>query len=299
VVRSEIRPVFTGAVTTVYSLANVMGPIIGGLFAEHITWRWCFYISLPIGGTSAIIIFFFFSTPSAQREKEKVPLIEKLSQLDPIGILLALGSLLCFARAFQVGGITKAWNSSEVIGLLVGFGVCLILFLVSQRLLDDRAMMVARLLRTRSVVVGMTYGFFLEGAFYTLLYALPIYFQAVGDVSPAQAGLRNLPLLIACGIGSMAAGILASKYRHVIPLMVWAAGGGCIGTGLIYTLGAKSSSSYYIGYQVLAGLAYGTGLPLAIIVGQGYATLEDIPAATAMLLCKFCPAPRHPRTSVY
>ncbi|KAF1935227.1 aflatoxin efflux pump [Clathrospora elynae] len=288
VVRPELRPVFTGAVTTVYSLANVMGPIIGGLFAEHITWRWCFYISLPIGGTSAIIIFLLFSTPSAHREKEKVPLIEKLSQLDPIGILLALGSLLCFARAFQVGGITMAWNSSEVIGLLVGFGVCLILFLVSQRLLDDRAMMVARLLRTRSVVVGMAYGFFLESAFYTLLYALPIYFQAVGDVSPAQAGLRNLPLLIACGIGSMSAGILASKYRHFIPLMVWAAGGGCIGTGLIYTLGAKSSSSYYIGYQVLAGLAYGTGLPLAIIVGQGYATLEDIPAATAMLLFTFC-----------
>jgi MFS family permease len=286
VARAEVRPIFTGFVTTIFSLANVMGPIFGGLFAEHITWRWCFYISLPIGGTSAIIIFFLFSTPGTSRAREKATLKEKLSQLDPIGILLALGSLLCFARALQVGGVTQAWNSPEVIGLLVGFAACLLLLLISQRLLGDHAMMVSRLLRTRSVVVGMTYGFFLEGAFYTLLYALPIYFQAVGHVSPAEAGVRNLPLLISCGIGSMAAGILASKYRHHIPLMVWAAGGGCIGTGLIYTLGADSPSSYYIGYQVLAGLAYGTGLPLAIIVGQGYATTEDIPAATAMLLCK-------------
>lgn len=286
VVQPELRPIFTGLVTTVYSIANVIGPIMGGAFAEQATWRWCFYVNLPFGGTTALVIFLFFKSPKNPRPKELAPFKEKLSHLDPVGILLALGALICFARALQVGGITESWTSSEVIGLLVGFAVMTIAFVLSQKLLDDRAMMVKKILKTRIVVVGMVYGFLHEGAFFTLLYALPIYFQAVSGVSPAEAGVRNLPLLLSCGIGSFAAGLLISRFKHFIPLMIWASGGGCIGAGLIYTLDVNSPSSQWIGYQVLAGLAFGSGLPLAIIAGQARCLPEDLPSTTAMLLCE-------------
>ncbi|KAL8707510.1 MAG: hypothetical protein Q9225_007740 [Loekoesia sp. 1 TL-2023] len=288
VARPESRPIFTGFVNTVYCVASVIGPIMGGAFAEHVTWRWCFYINLPFGGTSGVIVFLFFKPQKSARPKELVPLKEKLSHVDVVGITLALGSLICFARALQVGGTTKPWTSSEVIGLLVGFVVLTLAFVVSQRLLSDRAMMVKKILKMRIVVVGMIFGFLHEGGFLTLLYALPIYFQAVSDVSPAQAGVRNIPLLLSCGIGSIVAGLLVSRFKHVVPLMVWASGGGCIGTGLISMLDATSPSSQWIGYQVLAGLAFGTGLPLAIIAGQAHVTAEDLPTATAMLLFSFC-----------
>ncbi|KAL8933075.1 MAG: hypothetical protein Q9216_006533 [Gyalolechia sp. 2 TL-2023] len=286
VARSELRPIFTGLVTTVYSIANVVGPIMGGAFAEHASWRWCFYINLPFGGVSGIIIFFFFRSPKTSRPKELVPLREKLSHLDFLGITLALGSLICFTRALQIAGTTTSWSSSEVIGLLVGFVLLMISFIISQRILSDRAMMVRKILKMRVVVIGMVFGFLHEGGFFTLLYALPIYFQAVSDVSPAQAGVRNIPLLLSCGIGSTVAGFVVSRYRHFVPLMVWASAGGCIGTGLIYLLDANSPSAQWIGYQVLAGLAFGTGLPLAIIAGQAHVSNEDLPSATAMLLCK-------------
>ncbi|KAK3168983.1 hypothetical protein OEA41_005431 [Lepraria neglecta] len=144
--------------------------------------------------------------------------------------------------------------------------------------------MVSKVLRIRIVAIGMIYGFFHEGEFFTILYALPIDFQAVSDVSPAQAGVRNIPLLVSCGIESIAAGLLVSKYKHFVPLMVWASGGGCIGTGLLYMLDVTSPSSHWIGFQILAGLAFGTGLPLAIIAGQAHVTNEDLRSATAMLL---------------
>ena len=274
-----------------YSVANVFGPIIGGAFAEHATWRWCFYVNLPFGGSSALVIFFLFQPPKTVRPKQLAPFKTKLSHLDPAGILLALGALICFARALQVAGITKPWNSSEVIGLLVGFVVMTLAFVVSQKLLDDRAMMVKKILKMRIVVVGMIYGFLHEGAFVSLLYALPIYFQAVSGVSPAEAGVHNLPFLLSCGIGSLAAGLLISRFKHFIPLMIWASGGGCIGSGLIYTLDIHSPSSQWIGYQVLAGLAFGTGLPLAIIAGQAHSSPEDLPSTTAMLLCEYKPIP--------
>ncbi|EED20072.1 conserved hypothetical protein [Talaromyces stipitatus ATCC 10500] len=122
--------------------------------------------------------------------------------------------------------------------------------------------MVSRLLRKRLVAVGMAYGFFYEGAFYPLLYYASIYFQVV-------VGVHNLPLLINCGIDSGLSGIPVSVYRHYVPLMLWASAGGCIGSGLIYTLNATSPAAAWVYYQVLAGLAYGSGLLLAIIAAQG------------------------------
>ncbi|KAL2041431.1 hypothetical protein N7G274_005813 [Stereocaulon virgatum] len=148
-------------------------------------------------------------------------------------------------------------------------------------------MMVRKTLGIRIAAIGMIYGFFHEGGFYTILYASPIYFQAGGDLSPAQAGIRKIPILMCCGIGSIAAGLFVSKHKHFVPLMVWASGGGCIATGLLDMLDVISPSFHWTGFQVLAGLAFGTGLPLAIIAGQAHVTNEDLPSATAMLLCKF------------
>lgn len=293
VVRPELRPIFTGFITTIYSVANVLGPIIGGIFTQKITWRWCFYINLPIGGTAAIIIFLLFRPQKSTVRRTKVPIKERLSHMDPIGISLALGSLVLYTRALEVAGVSKSWDSAETICLLTFCGLAAIAFVVSQYLQGDHSLMVPRLLKKRVVAVGMAYGFFHEGAFYLLLYYVPIYFQVVMGVSPSEAGVHNLPLLISCGIGSGLAGILVSVYGHYIPLMLWASAGGCIGSGLIYTLNTAPSTAAYVCFQILAGLAYGSGLPLAIIAAQAKSEPEELASTTAMLLCKSSSAPRY------
>ncbi|KAJ5513105.1 hypothetical protein N7463_002657 [Penicillium fimorum] len=111
------------------------------------------------------------------------PLKEKLSHLDPIDIVLALGSLVLFMCALEVAGIYKAWNSAEVVGLLAACVVATIAFVVSQYLQGDHELLVSRLLNKRLIAMGMAYGFFHEGAFYLLLYYVPIYFQVVVGVS--------------------------------------------------------------------------------------------------------------------
>lgn len=280
----KLRPIFTGLVTTVYSIAEAVGPIVGGAFAGNVTWRWCFYVNLPLGAVAGFTMLFFFQGPRVVPLKNRVPLCEKLLQMDFAGSLLTLAALVCYSRALQVAGISMAWNSSEVIGLLVGALVLLLALIATEKLLGERAMMVHKLLKSRLVVVGMAYGFFFEGAFFSLLYAIPLYFQAVSGTSPSEAGIHNVPFLLSGGLGSLAAGVAVSRFRLPHPVVLWACGGGAIGTGLIYTLYAGSPSSQWIGFQVLAGLAYGSGLPLAVIVGQAEAMSEDVPTTTAMLL---------------
>lgn len=105
---SELRLIFTGQVTTVYSIANVIGATTRGAFAEHTTRRWCFYFNLPFGGTSALIILLFFRSPKTVRPKQSVAFWKRLSQLDPVGMVLALAGLVSFRSSF-----TARWYYQE------------------------------------------------------------------------------------------------------------------------------------------------------------------------------------------
>ncbi|KAK8023362.1 hypothetical protein PG991_006601 [Apiospora marii] len=299
-VRPRQRPVFTGFVTTVYSVAKVLGPIVGGYFSQKATWRWCFYVNLPICGVAAVVILLGFRPPPARRRPEaKSGFRQRLAQTDPLSVLLAFSALFCFTRAVEVAGIRQPWGSAEVIGLFVGSGLITAAFLGWQLRRGERAVLVPRLLKQRVVHMGMMYGFFHEGAFYLLIYYVPIYFQVVTGATPTAAGVRNLPLLLSCGVASAISGFLVSRFGHYTPLMVLASAGGCIGAGLLSTLTQYPGTAQWIGFQVLAGFFLGAGLPLGTIAGQAKAKDEDLPSTTAMLLCESIQAFPSPHTDAF
>ncbi|PQE18281.1 major facilitator superfamily transporter protein [Rutstroemia sp. NJR-2017a WRK4] len=281
--RPHHRAAFTGLLGASYGVASVVGPLLGGVFADKLSWRWCFYINLPIGGVAGAIILFFFSTPPSA-VPTPATLKEKILQMDFPGTFTIMASLVCFFLALQWGGQTKSWKSADVIGTLVGFVLLLIAFLVIQYFQGERGIIVGRLLKDRTVSVGMAYVFFLGGAWFLLLYYLPIYFQVVSGVSASQSGIRNLPAIIGVTIATIASGGLISAYGHFVPYMIVSGLGATIGCGLLYTLSLHSSSGEWIGYQALVGLAVGLGFQIPVISAQAVVEPSDLSSVTAMVL---------------
>ncbi|OJJ05783.1 hypothetical protein ASPVEDRAFT_894952 [Aspergillus versicolor CBS 583.65] len=277
------RPTLIGIVGLSYGVASAVGPLIGGAFTTNVTWRWCFYINLPVGGVAALIVLIFFKTPS-KAKPTPAPLTEKLLQMDPVGTALVMGAIISFILALQYGGQTHPWNSSTVIGLLVGFGAMVIAFGIWEYLQGERATLVPRLVSDRNIWVNMVYSLFLSASKFAIIYYLPIYFQSIDNVSASTSGVWTLPSIVAFSISMVVSGGLITKTGIASPILVVGAAIATVGTGLLYTLDIGTGSGKWIGYQILSGVGWGLAFQVPIIVAQNVVAPSDIPPAIAIVL---------------
>lgn len=286
IVPPKTRPMMMGIVGMTYALSAVLGPILGGVFSDQVSWRWCFYINLPIGGAAAVAVFFFFHLPPQKTSTPEISWQQKLLHIDPVGIALVMGSITCFILALQYGGTSHAWDSSVVIGLLVGFVAIAVVWVFWEVWLGEYSMLLPRLYKQRSLSTSAAFQFFFMGSYLILLYYLPIYFQSILGNTPIESGVNSLPLALVAAVFAVVGGAVVMKTGRPQQVMLASSMVTTVAIGLLYTLDKDTSTAKWAGLQVFLGAAMAFGIMHGLAVVQAYAAPEDLPAVTANLLCE-------------
>ncbi|MCJ1415380.1 hypothetical protein MMC32_001712 [Xylographa parallela] len=278
------RPQYMGIMGTVFGVASAIGPLLGGAFTDGPGWRWCFYINLPCGAAVFVLLAIFLHIPPAMLKRDSTTWKEKIGRMDPVGTLFFLPCIICLLLALQWGGVTYSWSNARIIVLLILAGVLFVAFVVVQRWKGDSATVPGRISVNRSIIAGAWFSFCSGSAMAILVYYLPIWFQAVKQVSAVKSGIMILPLVLGLVVMGITAGILTRVIGYYTPWMILSSIITPIGAGLITTFTPQTGSPAWIGYQALFGLGIGLGMQQPSVAAQTVLPRNDVSIGAALMM---------------
>ncbi|KAJ4312032.1 hypothetical protein N0V84_010145 [Fusarium piperis] len=268
----EKRPMYIGMMGSIFGVASIVGPLMGGAFTDNVTWRWCFYINLPIGGAVLAVLFLFLHVP---RVTHTETFKRQFIRMDPIGTVLFLPGIVCLILALQWGGASDPWSDGRIIALFVVAGVLLLAFVGVQVWRQEDATTPPRIISQRSVACGIVYAMCIGGGMISLLYTLPIWFQAIKGTSAIQSGIDTIPLVLSLVVGAIMSGAIITRTGYYVPWMFVATILTSVGSGLMTTFKTNTGHSAWIGYQILFGLGLGTGMQQPSMAAQTVLSQSD------------------------
>lgn len=264
------RGKYQGAIGAVFGVSTVVGPLLGGVFTDHLTWRWCFYVNVPI---AALVVVAAARTIPAVRSTLR-PVI------DYLGIALVAVGASALILATSWGGNQYAWGSPTIIALFAGGVAALALFCVAETR-AAQPMLPMRLFRNPVFAVCSVLSFIVGFAMLGALTFLPTYLQYVKGDSATISGVRTLPMVVGLLLASVFSGNVVSKtgsYRYfpVVGTLVMA-----VGLYLMSHMGPGSGVWLESVYMFVLGVGIGLSMQVLTIAVQNTVDYADLGTATS------------------
>lgn len=264
---------YQGLFTGVFAVSSVAGPLIGGFLTTALSWRWVFYVNIPLGALALTLILIGL---------RRVPRPVK-HRIDYLGALLLAGASTAALLLLSWGGSTVPWTSPAALGLAAAAVGGLVWFIAQERRAPE-PIIDLELFRIRNFAIGVAASGCMSFAMFGALVFLPLYFQLVFGLSPADTGLMMLPQIVMMMVSSVVGGQISSRFGWVKPMLV-------AGVGLeVFALGALAALAFlgagpapFLAVLGVLGLGMGIGMPNTTVVVQNAVSRQSMGVGTATM----------------
>jgi EmrB/QacA subfamily drug resistance transporter len=270
VVSPRDRGRYQGIFGAVFGLSSVAGPLIGGFLVDNASWRWIFYVNLPIGIVALAVIAVALRVPEQRRE----------ARIDVLGTMLLSLAAGCFVLGTSLGGQTYAWDSWQIVGLGVVTVVATALLIPVEKRAAEPVLPMS-LFSSRVFTVAGAMGFIVGFALFGATTYLPLFLQIVTGASPTRSGLELLPLILGLVVTSIGSGQVIARWGHYRPFPIAGTAIMVVGFWRLSTMSPSTSALERSLDMLVLGLGLGLVMQVLVLAVQNDVAYRDLGVATS------------------